>query len=45
MKNYEDLVNKSQDIHNLVDKQALQKVKNSCLHLKAIIDIVRWLAF
>ena len=38
-------MNKSQDIYNLVDKQALQNMKNSCLHLKAIIDIIQWIAF
>lgn len=41
----EDLMNQSQDILNLVDKQASQEFENSRPCFKAIIDIVWWLAF
>jgi hypothetical protein len=41
----EDLMNQSQHITKLVEKQTSQETENNCLRLKASVDSVQWLAF
>jgi len=45
MKAYEDLLNQSMHIYNIINIQSSEQVCKNHLQLKTSIDTIRWLAF